>query len=203
MSKPIKSVEEFIAWTKQLKGRLLVYRGLADATWEVSASAYRRIKISPEETPPTSVFQNYMKRLLDNASLRGFREQQGRSHTDLELLAELQHHGAATCLIDFTTNALIALWFACQEKSEQAGKVVAMTTDNTERYSIVSYRDLEKPIEEFLYKDNKLWKWTPSHLSHRIVAQQSVFVFGEGKIEETYYEAVKIDDGSKKKLARN
>ena len=90
MNESIKNIEEFIAWTGRLEGGLLVYRGLADTTWEVSASAYRRIKTSPDETPPTSVFQNYMKRLLNNASLRGFREQQGRSHTDLELLAELQ-----------------------------------------------------------------------------------------------------------------
>ena len=200
MNEPIKSIEEFISWTKQLEGGFLLFRGLADTTWEVSASAYRRIKTLPDEAPSPSVFQNYIKRLLDDVSLRGFREQQGKRYSDLELLAELQHNGAATCLIDFTTNSLIALWFACQEKPGQTGKVVAMPTDNIELFSIVSYQDLENPIEEFLHKNNKLWKWTPSHLSNRIVTQQSVFVFGQGKIEQAHYEEVKIDGVSKEEI---
>lgn len=199
MSETINSIEEFISWTKQLEGEALVYRGLSDATWEVSASAYRRIEKSSQGTPPPPVFQNYIQQLLDNASLRGFRERQGKNHSDLELLAELQHHGAATCLIDFTTNALNALWFACRENPEKTGKVVAMPTDKIELFSIVSYQDLKKSIEEFLYKD-KLWKWEPSHLSNRIVAQQSIFVFGRGKIEEALYKEVMIDGGSKEEI---
>ena len=205
MDEPIKNVGEFFAWTKQLKGGLLVYRGMANADWEVSASAYRRIGKLPEERLPI-VFQNYIKQLLDNAGLRGFREQQGRNHSDLESLAELQHNGAATCLIDFTTNALIALWFACGENSkqdgtEEDGKVVAMATDNPDRFSIVTYLDLQKPIETFLHQ-GKLWKWVPSHLSNRIVAQQSVFVFGEGEITEKDYKSIKIDGSGKKNIVK-
>ena len=41
-------------------------------------------------------------------------EEMGRQLSDLEILAELQHFGAATCLIDFSRSALVALWFACQ-----------------------------------------------------------------------------------------
>ncbi|MCY4387731.1 MAG: tetratricopeptide repeat protein, partial [Desulfurellaceae bacterium] len=199
MSEPIKSVEEFIAWTKQLEGILLVYRGMTNAAWEVESSAHLRIKESQGTPPPPPVFQNYMKQLLNSAGLRGFRERQGKSHSDLELLAELQHNGAATCLIDFTTNALIALWFACREKPQEAGKVVAMATDSSERFAIVGYQDLGKAIEEFLDK-GKLWKWEPSHLSNRIVAQQSVFVFGEGKIGERHYKAIKVNGSSKEKI---
>ena len=129
MGKLIKNIEEFIAWTKKLDGRLLLYRGLADSDWEVESSAYRRIKESQEASPPPIVFQNYVAQLLESAGLQGFRERQDRRLSDLELIAELQHYGAATCLIDFTTNALIALWFACEEKSDKAGKVVAMETE--------------------------------------------------------------------------
>ena len=196
MSNRIDSVEKFIAWTKRLEGGLLIFRGLADATWEVSASAYRRIKTSQDEAPSPFVFQNSMKQLLNNASLRGFREHQGKSLSDLELLASLQHNGAATCLIDFTNNSLVALWFACQENTESTGKVVAMPTDKIEHFSTVSYQDLKKSIDEFLYKD-KLWKWEPSHLSNRIVAQQSIFVFGQGKIDTEHYEEVIIEGANK------
>ena len=137
---------------------------------------------------------------MDDASLRGFREQQGKRFSDLELLAELQHNGAATCLIDFTTNSLTALWFACREKQDDTGKVVAMPTDKIELFSTVSYQDMKKLVEDFLHRDNKLWKWTPEHMSNRIVAQQSVFVFGRGKIEKIHYEEVMIDGGSKEEI---
>ena len=205
MNEQIKNIEEFISWTKQLEGRVLLFRGLADATWEVSASAYRRIKTFPDEVPSPSVFQNYVKQLLNYASLRGFREQQGNRFSDLELLAELQHNGAATCMIDFTTNSLIALWFACQEEPDKdkpgkEGKVVAMPTDKIELFSTVSYQQIEKPIEDFLHENDKLWKWSPEHMSNRIVAQQSVFVFGRGKIEQIHYKEVMIDRNSKEEI---
>ena len=121
MSRPIKSVEGFIEWMKQLDGQMLLYRGLADADWEIEASAYRRIKESLKADPALVTFQNYNKQILDNAGLQGFRYQNGRKLSDLELLAELQHYGAATCLIDFTENAMIALWFACQEEQDEDG----------------------------------------------------------------------------------
>ena len=197
MAEPIKTVEEFIAWTKQVKGRLFVYRGLADAAWEVESSGYRRIRQSHATPPPPSVFHNYIKQLLESAHLRGFHERQGKSYTDLELLADLQHYGAATCLIDFTTNALVALWVACEDQPQQpAGKVVAMATEYTDRFAIVTSQHLKQPIDTFL-DQGKLWKWEPSHLSTRIVAQQSVFVFGTGTIEETDYESIEIDESSK------
>ena len=198
MSKPIKSVEEFIEWTKQLDGQMLLYRGLAKGNWAVKSSAYHRIELS-QEKPLPETFQNYIKQLLDNAGLQGFRYRHGRRLSDLDLLAELQHNGAATCLIDFTENALIALWFACREEPKGDGKVVAMATGGTEKFSTINYEHLSKPITEFLNKD-KLWKWTPSSMNNRIVAQQSVFVFGEGIIEENLYDKIEIDSGSKKDI---
>ncbi len=44
MTEPIRSVGEFIAWTENLKGGMVLYRGLADADWEVESSAYRRMR---------------------------------------------------------------------------------------------------------------------------------------------------------------
>ena len=183
-----------------MQGRFLLYRGLADSAWEVESSAYRRIR-GAEDLPqvPPVTFQNYIEWLLENSGLRGFRQRQDRELSDLELLADLQHYGAATCLIDFTTNALIALWFACEKEPDKVGKVVAMATDDAERFSVVNYERLKTPIEEFLYK-NTLWIWEPSGLNNRIVAQQSVFVFGEGRIEKGEYNEIEIDAASKSEI---
>ena len=203
MTEPIRAIEEFFAWTTKLQGGLFLYRGLADADWEVESSAYRRVCKSENissETLPAGTFQNYIDYLLDEAGLQGFRERQDRKFSDLELLAELQHYGAATCLIDFTTSALIALWFACQDERGLPGKVVAMATDSIEKYSSIRYEDLNRPIREFL-NQGKLWKWVPSGLNSRIVAQQSVFVFGEGWINKSHYEEISIAADCKKSIS--
>lgn len=153
MTESIKTVEEFVAWTKALRGSMKLYRGLANAEWEVESSAYRRLRRSEEmssETLPAIMFQNYIYTLLDEASLQGFREREGRSLSELELLAELQHFGAATCLIDFTDSAAIALYFACREEFDAEGKVVAMKTDDIQRFSTINYDDLEKPVRKLL-----------------------------------------------------
>ncbi len=198
---PIEAVDEFIARTKELDGNFILYRGLADSDWGVEASGYRRIKIEEREPVPLSVFRNSIERLLDNAKLRGFRERQGRSFFDLELLADLQHNGAATCLIDFTANPLVALWFACQENLGKDGKVVAMATDDIEEFSEVEYKSFSNSIEKF-FEQGKLWKWSPSHQNNRIVAQNSIFVFGKGQIEEKHYKNVTVKSKSKEKIIR-
>ena len=148
----IRSVEEFIEWTEDLQGEMMLYRGLAKADWDVSSSAYRRIERSENESSFTidSMIHGYTVELLNDASLRGFRERQSKNLSDLEMLAELQHYGAATCLIDFSENAMIALWFACYECPSYDGKVVAVETGDTTDFFTISYEDINKPIESFI-----------------------------------------------------
>ena len=118
--------------------------------------------------------------------------------SDLELLAELQHRGAATCLIDFTRNALAALWFACEMHSlwwqvkpedESNGKVFAVSG----RFKKITPELIHRKIDDFFKKDEhgkySLYQWEPMPQNNRtvarqrIVAQQSVFVFGDDDIK--------------------
>ena len=39
-------------------------------------------------------------------------------YSDLEILADIQHNGGATCLVDFSKNLLTALWFACSNEKD-------------------------------------------------------------------------------------
>ena len=204
----IRSVEEFIEWTEDLQGEMMLYRGLAQADWDVSSSAFRRIEKSETESSFTSdaMIQGYTAELLNDASLRGLRERESKTLSDLEMLAELQHYGAATCLIDFSENAMIALWFACYECPGCDGKVVAVETGDTTGFSTISYEDIDKPIESFI-DQGKWWKWKPSGMNHRIVSQQSTFLFGKGRMEawevdynEIKYKEIKIDAEKKENI---
>ena len=197
MGESIKTMEEFIAWTEQREDKLFVYRGMANATWEVKSSAIVEYASRKRCRLRHPFFKATSSSCLQDAHTRKLQEREGeRSLTDLQLLSELQHYGAATCLIDFTRDAFVALWFACRDEVPQTpGKVVAMGPDYL---SAVPSLSSEDPVG--LLKQDKLWKWDAVYPSTRAVTQRSVFVFGPSKIDEKYFESIEIDGGSKGKI---
>ena len=76
------------------------------------------------------------KHLLEPSRNEGYGHRSDKELNDLELLTKLQHQGAATCLIDFTANFHIALWFACQDVSSN-GQVFIIN-----RGDIFSFREI-------------------------------------------------------------
>jgi hypothetical protein len=57
------------------------------------------------------------------------------SLSDLELLLELQHYGAATGLVDFSRDFLIALWFAAHDNKGKNGKVFVLNINDIDKFS--------------------------------------------------------------------
>ena len=58
---------------------------------------------------------------------------------DFELLATLQHFGDKTNLIDFTTDYLVALFFACDGETEKPGRVILLrrqSASGSETYEV-------------------------------------------------------------------
>ena len=193
----ISSLSEFIEWVNQLGSGSYLFRGVPNAEYKIQASIYRRLK---EEVRNSERFLQINKDLITEARLRGHGERDGRELRDLEILAQLQHFGAATCLIDFTHNAQVALYFACEkdqkwkkksQDSEKApdGKVYAVRND------LLSFRKvipdlLKEKIDYFLPRfqpygrDPQLYFWEPGYQNNRIIAQQSIFIFGPYEFDE-------------------
>jgi len=150
----ITSVAEFQACLQELESDEagLLYRGQADAVWPVSCSAARRLTQDPanpiEDQLINTLLVGYLEYLIAKARMRGFLPP-GFSETspDLELLAQLQHQGAATGLIDFTRQPTVALWVACSDAYEKDGAVYVLARSATEELS--NSRDLEKRIQSF------------------------------------------------------
>ena len=189
----ISSLGEFIGWVKQLDFKNCLFRGVPNAKYRIQASAYRRPK---EEDRSLEKFLQINKHLIADARLRGHGERDGRELGDLEILAQLQHFGAATCLIDFTHNAQVALYFACQrdpkwEKNPRDsenppdGKVYAVRNDPLSFKKVTP--DLLKENIDYFFprfqpygRDRQLYHWKPGYQNNRIVAQQSAQQSEEG-----------------------
>lgn len=204
----IRTLSGFLKWAEQFNDGQYLFRGVPDKEYEIEASAARRLPETDKNNPVKLLKIN--QELIEKARLLGHDQLSGERLSDLPLLSELQHFRAATCLIDFSSNALVALWFACEQiatkeedlsnennldvkktddkKEEVDGKVYAVRVDDPSRYRRITSELLEdKKIEHFFEADNNnrypLYQWQPKRQNNRIIAQQSVFIFGGTKIE--------------------
>ena len=190
VSKRVKTLNGFMKWIEQFSDGQYLFRGVSKHTYKLEASAYRRLPEKERNNPNKLLKIN--RELIDKARLLGHDQKDGHYLSDLELLAELQHFGAATCLIDFTRSAQIALWFACQQSStgEASGKVFAVRSDDPALFRTITPKLVtEENIEYFFQQDERgrcpLYQWQPKQQNNRVIAQQSVFMFGGSEIVAT------------------
>ncbi|TDN87721.1 FRG domain-containing protein [Microbacterium sp. BK668] len=92
------------------RGAQFAWRGMASADYHLSASLQRRLPNNASEETVAAA----ESAILDHARDWGLGMHEGRVLSDVQLLADLQHFGAPTRLVDFTINPMTALWFACQ-----------------------------------------------------------------------------------------
>ena len=160
--------------------RKCVYRGQAYARWRLESGDARRIwqSIAPNvqelnELPEDALIYSQSD-LIKIARNMGFGVQDGRELKDLELLTELQHFGAATCLLDFTENAFVALYMACKDLDTVDGKVYVLPDANLEIVSV------NTEIEDAIKRSSPV-KFIPhmhGSAERRIIRQAGVFIIG-------------------------
>ena len=121
-----------------------IYRGEPEAHRKVASSLYRHYHDIDAEY---FAIEEVQKEILDKA-------RRYTSATDeLEILAELQHYGGKTNLIDFTTDYHTALFFACDGFHDKDGRLILLK-EATEQGQV----------------------WRPRNPANRVIAQKSVFV---------------------------
>ena len=195
----ISTLNGFIEWVEQLKEQVeqsnlgkCLFRGISNEDYSMEASAWRRLVHEPDKNSLERLLE-VNRDLIDDARLYEYDNKNGRRLSDLEVLAELQHFRAATCLIDFTYSAQVALWFACQSSyrkspnsEELASGKVGVVFDNTSRIKQITPDSLNEEIDYFFEVNENgiypLYQWQPRQLNNRIFPQYSVFLFGGDRI---------------------
>ena len=208
-------MEKLIEYEKKLaeavqgwgEDALFVFRGHANKEWKLDSGANRRLG-QLEDKP---ILIEYLeKSLLEPARHEGHGRQQNKELNDLELLAALQHNGAATCLIDFTANFHIALWFACQDENDE-GKVFVVNSGDIRVFREVTPERAKKGINELLQgrqsaqpdligRQQEIYYWKPPPNENRIIAQHSCFLFSLHPIEKGVYREIIISKDHKKDI---
>ena len=213
----ITTLNEFIEWVEELKkeaeqsnlGKCL-FRGLSNKEYSIEASAWRRLKHEADKNN-LGIFLEINTGLINDARLYEHNRRNGRELENLEILAELQHFRVATCLIDFTYSAQVALWFACQSSyrkspnpEELADGKVSVVFDNANRIEQITPDLLNKEISSFFETNEDgiypLYQWQPRQLNNRIFPQYSVFLFGGDRIIEPDVECIITADSKQKIL---
>ena len=141
LSSPPDIIEEILA---KSEGYEYIYRGEPECYAKVSSTLYREYPHIGAESLDLEVIQ---EKMLNEAKKLTY------EIDDSEILIEIQHYGGRTNLIDFTTDYLIALFFACDGAPNKDGRVIRQKTE--------TIKDLIKH---------------PRNPRHRIKAQKTVFV---------------------------
>ena len=175
------------------------YRGQRDSRWPLHSAATRQlVKDYGEEVLNSPNFLKiyldyHSQTLIEPARTRRFDIEDGHKISDLQLLAKLQHFGAATGLLDFTWNALVALYFASQSFSDPTcdGELFIVNTDNTIEMTSVPSDENEQNAEIIFsradHSSPRLLYWEPiwsGEVVSRILRQRSVFILGRPLIPE-------------------
>ena len=126
-----------------------IYRGEPEIYPKVSSSLYRQCDkkgIAPNELPNSLEWCKQMWELQKDIVAQSRRFLPGRQKLDMyersfwnqnhysltnyidteeyEILCQLQHYGGSTNLVDFTADYFVALFFACEQKHTEDGRII-------------------------------------------------------------------------------
>ncbi|WP_454085405.1 FRG domain-containing protein [Georgenia sp. Marseille-Q6866] len=157
-----------------------VWRGVSDIAYRLDPGIVRKIAKDKYSDAAQEVTEEDVaaaeEQLLHDARLNGFhRLESGQLLTDDQLRARLQHQGAATRLLDVTSNALIALWMAThnERKDDDVGALFAIdwTADRP--------GPQPETVAEMVQHPRVTWLWKVGmDVDPRIRSQSGAFLVG-------------------------
>ena len=154
---------EFVRWSQDHPANEWVFRGQSNKEWPLRPSVGRG----------DSYTLHWERLLLDQFRRLAERYVTSAGLTEWDWLALAQHHGLPTRLLDWTSNSLVACFFACAKAQsrdgEVDGQVIAIESRSVGFYDSKDQRELDP----FQIESAKLIM--PRALAGRILNQRGVF----------------------------
>lgn len=152
------------------------WRGQANATYSLEPAIHTRIR---NQLPlDDAQVENYTSSLLRAARAAHLDVHEGTSLPDMALLALLQHHGAATPLLDISLDPIVGLYMATVSPNHE---------DDTRDGALFAIRRPQRQISDFdsrdfrdLYSslDNDVVLYSAPDVSERLRIQRGHFLTG-------------------------
>ena len=161
--KAYEKLAEFEQWAQDHPANQWVFRGQSNKEWRLQPSVGRG----------DSYTLHWERLLLDEFRRLAEPYVTSAELTEWDWLALAQHHGLPTRLLDWTSNSLVACFFACAKARSQGGEVdgqvIAIETRSVGFYESKEQRELDP----FRIKSAKLIR--PRALAGRILNQRGLF----------------------------
>ena len=224
----VDSIKDFLEQIKEIKKKQnyteCLFRGLSNSNWEImstvnlrfGAGFYYENKFGHDQDIEREI--RYNQTLITDYRHKFLSKEKDSeiAQTDLGILAQIRHLGAASSLIDFTKDPLVALWFACNEEIAadekiKDGVVYTLGIKNSDDFIHIYQAEQLKQhsIREIFgssYSSNpyqgSCFYWEPGDLNERIPAQSSYFVIGSKNFhaEVIKNEVIVIDAQAKDRI---
>lgn len=165
----------------------LLYRGVSNVDYELLPGALRKntdkeavYKFGEKNSRAIALhFKKHASYILGNNII----------DNNLNLLTYAQHFGVPTKLLDFTSNPLISIFFACADDSNKNndGAIYILNTKSYHHFSLKKDPEMYKKSNDVIAKkmvdelfDKKLsteipYWYIPQYIDKRMAAQSSVF----------------------------
>lgn len=179
-----KNFAEFIKTTDvfDLLAELVVFRGQAEKGNLIPSIARPNPKIDTTEQE---------KRVLQQLQLLGASYLNGMDQKLLDQLVLAQHFGLKTRLLDWTSNPLAALWFACSDRKRGDAYVYALIADDFQDKDVYS----KDPFATALTR-----VFQPRLNNPRIIAQHGWFTLHRYSKKQGQFVAIELNGDAKTKL---
>lgn len=175
-----------------------LWRGQTDTAWGLTPGIHSRV-LESSESHTEATASKATVHLLKTARAIGVDEYNGARLPDLALLAHLQHYGAATPLLDVSTDPLIALWMAAFKSPERpedgdgvSGSLFGVLKPPSDRWisplDAREWSDSTKSVSNSL--DDKVWWYQAPDVTERLRIQRGSFLVGP--LQEEYSDGTSL-----------
>lgn len=136
-------ISDYMAALAEAQVLTRAFRGHANAQWRPLPVALRPGEAGLTSQTEFEVWKRMARRFVQHQPL-----------SDVEFLVLAQHYGIPTLLLDWTTNPLVALYFACLPAQDGEGNEIAVDGEVIQ-LNTTGFHTISRPESVALYKESR------------------------------------------------